>query len=33
VCVLDSSVTGSSLLECPVCHEGRILVIEILPPR
>jgi hypothetical protein len=24
-------LTGSSLLECPVCHQGRMLVIEILP--
>ena len=23
---------GSSLRECPVCHRGRMLVIEILPP-
>ena len=25
-------LTGSSLLECPVCHQGRMLVIEILVP-
>src|SRR5258708_4711456 len=25
-------LTGSSLLECPVCHQGRMLVIEILAP-
>jgi len=25
-------LTGSSLRECPVCHKGRMLVIEILPP-
>ena len=25
-------LTGSSLWECPVCHKGRMLVIEILPP-
>ena len=25
-------LTGSSLRECPVCHQGRMLVIEILPP-
>jgi Putative transposase len=24
-------LTGSSLWECPVCHQGRMLVIEILP--
>jgi hypothetical protein len=24
-------LTGSSLLECPVCHQGRMLIIEILP--
>ena len=24
-------LTGSSLGECPVCHQGRMLVIEILP--
>jgi hypothetical protein len=24
-------LTGSSLRECPVCHQGRMLVIEILP--
>ena len=26
-------LTGSSLWECPVCHQGRMLVIEILPRR
>ena len=26
-------LTGSSFWECPVCHKGRILVIEILPPN
>jgi hypothetical protein len=25
-------LTGSSLWECPVCHQGRMLVIEILAP-
>jgi hypothetical protein len=25
-------LTGSSLWKCPVCHQGRMLVIEILPP-
>jgi Putative transposase/Transposase zinc-binding domain len=25
-------LTGSSLLECPVCHQGRMLVIEISAP-
>jgi hypothetical protein len=25
-------LVGSSLRECPVCHHGRMLVIEILPP-
>jgi Putative transposase len=25
-------LTGSPLWECPVCHKGRMLVIEILPP-
>src|SRR6201993_761102 len=25
-------LTGSSLWECPVCHQGRMLVIQILPP-
>jgi Putative transposase len=24
-------LTGSSLWECPVCHQGRMLVIETLP--
>ena len=24
-------LTGTSLFECPVCHQGRMLVIEILP--
>ena len=24
-------LTGSSLWQCPVCHQGRMLVIEILP--
>ena len=24
-------LTGCSLWECPVCHQGRMLVIEILP--
>ena len=24
---------GPSLRECPVCHQGRMLVIEILPPN
>jgi len=24
-------LTGSSLWECPVCHQGRMLVIEVLP--
>jgi hypothetical protein len=24
-------LTGSSLWQCPVCHRGRMLVIEILP--
>ena len=24
-------LTGSSLWKCPVCHQGRMLVIEILP--
>jgi hypothetical protein len=24
-------LTGSSLCECPVCHQGRMLVIEIVP--
>jgi putative transposase len=24
-------LTGSSLWECPICHQGRMLVIEILP--
>jgi hypothetical protein len=23
---------GPSVWECPVCHQGRMLVIEILPP-
>jgi hypothetical protein len=26
-------LTGSSLWQCPVCHKGRMLVIEILPRR
>jgi Putative transposase len=26
-------LTGSSLWECPLCHQGRMLVIEILPRR
>ena len=26
-------LTGSSLWECPVCHQGRMLVIEILPRK
>jgi hypothetical protein len=25
-------LTGSSLWQCPVCHQGRMLMIEILPP-
>jgi hypothetical protein len=25
-------LTGSSLRNCPVCHQGRMLVTEILPP-
>jgi hypothetical protein len=24
-------LTGTSLWECPLCHQGRMLVIEILP--
>ena len=24
-------LTGSSLWECPVCHQGRMLVTQILP--
>jgi hypothetical protein len=24
-------LTGSSLWQCPVCHQGRMLIIEILP--
>jgi hypothetical protein len=24
-------LTGCSLWQCPVCHQGRMLVIEILP--
>ncbi|MBV8224754.1 MAG: IS91 family transposase [Verrucomicrobia bacterium] len=24
-------LTGSSLWQCPVCHEGRMLIVEILP--
>ena len=24
-------LTGSSLSKCPVCHQGRMLMIEILP--
>ena len=24
-------LTGRSLRECPVCHQGRMLIIEILP--
>lgn len=24
-------LTGSSLCECPVCHQGRMLVVEIVP--
>ena len=24
-------LTGFSLWECPVCHQGRTLVIEVLP--
>jgi hypothetical protein len=24
-------LTGSSLWKCPVCHQGRMLMIEILP--
>ncbi len=23
-------ITGSSLWECPICHQGRMLVVEIL---
>jgi hypothetical protein len=25
-------LTGFSLWQCPVCHQGRMLVIEVLPP-
>jgi len=25
-------LTGFSLWECPVCHRGRMLIIQILPP-
>jgi len=25
-------LTGFSLWECPVCHQGRMLIIQILPP-
>jgi len=24
-------LTGSSLRECPICHHGRMLVVEIVP--
>jgi hypothetical protein len=26
-------LTGSSLRECPVCHQGRMAVVAILPPN
>ena len=26
-------LTGSSLWQCPVCRQGRMLVTQILPPR
>jgi Putative transposase len=26
-------LTGRSLWECPVCHQGRMLVTQVLPPR
>src|SRR6202022_3488836 len=29
---LYEKLFGPSLRECPVCHQGRMLVIEILPP-
>ncbi len=27
----DEELTGCSLWQCPVCHKGRMLAIEILP--
>jgi hypothetical protein len=25
-------ITGSSLIECPACHRGRMVVIDVLSP-
>jgi hypothetical protein len=25
-------ITGSSLIECPACHRGRMVVIDVLNP-
>ncbi|PYS11448.1 MAG: IS91 family transposase, partial [Acidobacteria bacterium] len=29
---LYEKLTGSSLRQCPICHEGRMVVVEILAP-
>ena len=27
------TMTGSSLRQCPICHEGRMTLVEVLAPR
>jgi len=29
---LYEKLTGSSLRQCPICHEGRMVAVEVLPP-
>ena len=30
---LLEKVTGSCLRECPICHQGQMIAVEVLPPR
>jgi len=29
---LYENLTGSSLRQCPICHQGRMIVVEVLTP-